>query len=105
MHLVGDPVDLLVEGLLLVTERPALGHERLGPAGVARAAPLADLLRELLDPRSEVVALGSEGALLLVELDDPVDGLGRIAAAPGQPGADGVGFGPEAAQVEHGLRT
>ena len=83
---------------------PALGHQRLGAVGVALAAPLADLLRERLDAGPQLVALGAEGALLHVELDDPVDRGRRVAAAPGQPGADGVGFGPEAAQVEHARR-
>ena len=97
-------VGLGVEGLLLVAERSALGHERLGALGVALAAALADLLREHLDAGAELVALGAEGALLRVELEDPVDRRRRVAAAPGEPGADGVGFGAEAAQVEHGRR-
>ena len=97
-------IGLGVEGLLLVTQRPALGHERFGALGVALAATLADLLRDHLDAGPELVSLGAEGALLLVELDDAVDGRRRIATAPGEPGADRVGFGAEAAQVEHGRR-
>ena len=85
-----------------LAERPALGHQRLGAVGVALAAPLPDLLREHLDPRPQVVALGAERPLLHVELEDPVDVGRRVATAPGEPGADGVGFGAEAADVEHG---
>ena len=87
-----------------LAERPALGHQRLGAVGVALAPPLPDLLREHLDPRAQVVALGAERALLHVELEDAVDVGRRVAAAPGEPGAHGVGFGAEAADVEHGPR-
>ena len=103
-ELFRQPVRLGVEGLLVVAERSALGHERLGALGVAPAAPLTDLLRDHLDAGSELVAPGAEGALLLVELDDAVDRRRRVAAPPGEPGAEGVGFGAEAAQVEHGPR-
>ena len=88
--------------LLPLAERPALGHELLGRGGVALGALLPDGLRQDLDARPQVVALGAQRALLHVELEDPVDVGRRVAATPGEPGADGVGFGAEAADVEHG---
>ena len=92
-----------VEGLLLVAERPALGHERLGALGVALAAPLPDLLREHLDraPGGRRAAVPS--ARCCTSSSRMRSTLRRrVAAAPGEPGADGVGFGAEAADVEHG---
>ena len=49
-----------------------------------------------------VVAPVPSGALLLVGGDDLVERGDRVGTTPGQPGAHGVGFGPEAADVEHG---
>jgi hypothetical protein len=44
----------------------------------------------------------TEGPLPRVELEDAVDAVRRVTAAPGEPGAHGVGFGAETADVEHG---
>src|SRR5690606_5962552 len=90
------------DGPLLVAEGPALGHLRLGGAGVALPPQPADLLRQRLDLGPQLVALGGQGPLALVELDDPVEGVGRVAAPPGRQCADRVGFVADPSQVEHG---
>src|SRR5690606_15365491 len=86
----------------LLTEGPALGHPSLGPLGVPGLAQLPDLLAQLLDAGPHLVPPGAGLPLAGVELEDLVELVDRVTAPPGQPGADGVGFGAEAADVQHG---
>ena len=44
---------------------------------------------------------GAEGTLLHIQGQDPVDRVGGVTPAPGEPCSHGVGFGAEAADVEH----
>ena len=74
------------------------------PSGVASLAALADLLGQRLDPGPDLVPAGAHGPLAGVGLEQLVDRRCRVPAAPGQPGAHGVGVGTEQAQVEHGCR-
>ncbi len=66
-HLLLDLGQVGGERRLGITHGPALGRDQVRLVGVARAAQLPDLLRELVHPAAGVVALGGEGANPLVE--------------------------------------
>jgi hypothetical protein len=104
LHLRGQRAGLPVEHLLLVAERAALGHEGLSAVGVTRAAQPPDVLGDRLDARPDLIALRAHGPLAGVEGEELVDHRRHLRAAPGQPGARGVGIGTESLEVQHARR-
>ena len=74
----------------------------LGGRGVARGAQRADLVGDGLDPLAGLFTASDGGTVLGVGGDQLVHDLGHLGAAPGEPGAHGVGIGTDEADVEHG---
>ena len=97
----GKGLRLPVERLLLVAERPALGHDGLSALGIALAPQAADIPREHLDAGPQVVPLGADLALAGVGGQQLVDHRRHRLPAPGEPGAYSVGIGTETAKVQH----
>ena len=71
--------------LLLVAERPALRRQLVGRGRVARPAPFADLLGELVDPGPHGVTLAGDVAQPGVELGRGVELVEQLRAAAGEP--------------------
>ena len=81
-----DDAGLLVEHPLALAQRSALGLQRLGLVDLAVAAEPADLLGDLVDPGPDVVALGGQLTLALVEDADPLERRrDRRPAGPARP--------------------
>ena len=94
-----------VEHLLLLAQRLALELHRLGLVDLAVAAEEADLLRDRVDPGPDLVALGGQLSLALVELADPTrEADGRVVAPAGDGRAHHVELGADALDVDHGRR-
>ena len=95
-----------VERLLGLAQRPALGLQRLGLVDLAVAAEATDLLRDRVDPRPQLVALGAELALPArrdaapVELVEPSPSTPRRRRTA-RPAHGHVELGADPADVEH----
>ncbi len=82
-QLGGNRGDLVVELLLPALQLTALALHGLGLVDVAVAPEIADLLRQLLAPRPQVVALGCQRTLVAVERARPPRASRRLR--PGGP--------------------
>ena len=97
-----DDVELVGEHPLVIAEGTTAHLQFLGTLGVTVAAQFTDGLRQVVDFRTDRVALGNDVARQRVEGDCPLELIDHIGlVAPGQGASNRTGVGAQQTDIDH----